>query len=549
MDNSEETDFFWEPWTWTPRKGKRKKKSKKDKKNANCKNNIAMKMDENIQKKKKSSKFKEAMKENREAKKEKKKKKNRLHSELDDSFIFPQGSSVQTKPTMEPGTLIPHSSDKLKPGKDCKKKTKRKKKVAFDLPPAYIYAKHSQLSSSSQHSPKESVFLVNEAVRDAESCSQVTATGHSQGQTHANESQCTNEDINSQDLFITQKTFRVSPSEPSSGEASDQAITTSPQMFAPRNRLDTPVVWLKQHLDQSYKCPHDLHFHQDHGETNEQVQQPKTVQVLLTEEEEQLKKAHQSPKEAKSFFETQMELNTNLNQVKKVAHPAHKTPSVENEYLDEPIVVKPSLGDVKSKQSLSYLSDEPAVLPPMSLTSTSTQTENFFTTELSSYLNFYQKRRLSVHFENLKPLDLSMPERARKNLGTCLSVTLQEEIKSDNHKEPSLHPSCSSDTKDGEAKKEPSGRQPCSGSTQGKCETTLSPQSESEAKSADTTASSEDDPPCRTGKLDLIQVRAVQMRLNESFFFKTKGEGRSPRPESPLMKLAQGREVKSRKGH
>jgi hypothetical protein len=44
-----------------------------------------------------------------------------------------------------------------------------------------------------------------------------------------------------------------------------------------------------------------------------------------------------------------------------------------------------------------------------------------------------------------------------------------------------------------------------------------------------------------------LQVKAVQMRLNESFFFRSKGEGLSPRPESPLMKLIQGREKKSRK--
>lgn len=42
-----------------------------------------------------------------------------------------------------------------------------------------------------------------------------------------------------------------------------------------------------------------------------------------------------------------------------------------------------------------------------------------------------------------------------------------------------------------------------------------------------------------------FQVRAVQMKLNKPFFFKTKGERLSPRPESPLMKLSQGRAVKS----
>ncbi|KAK7892036.1 hypothetical protein WMY93_023999 [Mugilogobius chulae] len=87
-------------------------------------------------------------------------------------------------------------------------------------------------------------------------------------------------------------------------------------------------------------------------------------------------------------------------------------------------------------------------------------------------------------------------------------------------------------------------------SVSAKAEKTPSPESESDNKSADTTVSSDDtEGPSRTTRLEMMQVRAVQMRLNESFFFKTKGEGPSPRPESPLMKLVQGRELKSRKNH
>ncbi|KAF5897962.1 E3 ubiquitin-protein ligase RNF12-B-like [Clarias magur] len=39
-------------------------------------------------------------------------------------------------------------------------------------------------------------------------------------------------------------------------------------------------------------------------------------------------------------------------------------------------------------------------------------------------------------------------------------------------------------------------------------------------------------------KADLSQLKVVQMRLNESFFFKLKGDPDSPKPRSPLMKLA-----------
>ncbi|XP_078113843.1 uncharacterized protein LOC144522546 [Sander vitreus] len=547
MSNGEETDLLWESWAWTPGKEKRKNASKKDKKCLKSKNNI--KTDENIQKKKKKkhSKFKEAIDGRKEKKKEKKKK--RLALELDDNLIFTQGSSAQAKSTVKPETLNPHSYNKLKPDQDCKKKTKRKKKVAFDLSPGYICIKRPKFVSSSQQSPKESIPLENEAVRDSESCSQVTVTGHSQGQRHAEESQCTNEDINSQDLFITQKTFSSPPPEPSSGEASDKAVTTSPQTLTPRDKLHTSMAFIKQHLK---GCPQDSHFYQHHRKTKEHVHKPKTVQLLLTEEEEEeewLSKAHQHPKK-KSSFQTKRELNANLTGETKRPRPAHVTPSVVNEYLDEPMDVNSPLDTAKSKKHSRSpcLSDEPSALPPMSMESTSTQTENFFTTELSSYLNFCQKSRVTVHLEDLKPLDLSLPHRARKDLGMCLSgksLSLPGEIQGINHKEPNLHPSCSSDMKDVEIKKDPSGRHTWSSSTQGKSATILSPKSES----ADTTISSEDEPPCRTGKLDLTQVRAVQMRLNESFFFKTKGEGQSPRPESPLMKLAQGREVKSRKGH
>ncbi|XP_044050066.1 daf-12-interacting protein 1 [Siniperca chuatsi] len=513
MSDCEETDFFWESWT-SPGKRKRKKDSKKDK-NKKRKNNITMKTDENIQKKKKKKK-KEAMEGRKEKKKEKKKMKNRLALELDDS------SSAQSKPTVKPEASNSCSNDKLQLDhltQDSKKKTKRTKKVAFDLSPAYIRVKRPKFVSSSLQCPKESILL--EAVRDRESCSQVTVTGHCLDQTYDNDSQCNSEDINSQDLFITQKTFKASPSEPSSGEASDKAVTTTPQMFTQRDELHTSVVQIKQHLEGSNKCPQDSHFHfQHHRKAKEHMKKPKTVQVLLAEEEDEeeegLNKAHQNPK-------IQMELNTNLTKEKEVSCPVHIKQSVVNPYLDVPVDVNLSLDVAKSKKHSCTSSQQ-------SITSTSTQTENFFTTELSSYLSFCQKSRVTVHFEDLKPLDLSLQQRARKDLN--------------------LHPSCSPDMKDVEVKKEPSGRQPCSASTHGKGETSLSPQSESEPKSADTTTSSEDnEPPCRTGKLDLTQVRAVQMRLNESFFFKTRGEGQSPRPASPLMKLAQSREVKSRKGH
>ncbi|XP_045894315.1 uncharacterized protein si:ch211-176l24.4 isoform X1 [Micropterus dolomieu] len=501
MSDCEETDFFWESWT-SPGKRKRKKHSKKDKQCLKqTKNNITVKTDESVQKKKKKKnlKFKEAMKGMKEKKKEKKK--SRLALELGNSFIFTQGSVAQAKPTVKPETSNSHNNDKLKVTQDSKKKTKRKKKVAFDLSPGYIRVKRPKFGSSSLQCPRESTL--SEAARGGESCSQVTVAGYSLAQTQDNDSQCNSQDINSQDLFITQKTFRASPSESSSGEASDKAVTTIPKMFTQQD----------ENLEGSYKCPQESHFNFQHP------RKPKTVQVLrFTDEEEEFNKAHQNPKKGKSF-QTQMELNANLTKEKELSRPVHIKQRAVNPYLDVPIDVNSSLDVAKSKKHSCTSSQQ-------STTSTSTQTENFFTTELCSYLNFCQKARMTLHFEDLKPLDLSLQQKARKD------------------------PSCSSDMREEEVKKEPPGPHPRSASTQGKGETTLSPLSESEPKSVDTTTSSEDtEPPCRTGKLDLTQVRAVQMRLNESFFFKTKGEGQSPRPASPLMKLVQSREVKSRKGH
>ncbi|XP_068579702.1 uncharacterized protein [Cebidichthys violaceus] len=474
MSDCEETDVFWESWSWTPGKGKKKKDPKKDKKCLKCKNNMTVKTDETIQKKKKKKnpKFKDAMEGRKERKKAKKK--DRRPLEPDDTLIHTQAA-------VKPPTLNKHSVDKLKPDHDYKKKSRSKKKVAFDLSPDVSSVKPPRCASSPQHSPKKSVPSETAAVGAGE------RTGHS----HANESQCTSEDVNSQDLFITQKTFRASPSQPSSDESSGKALCTSPPVFTPRDKLHTSMARKEQHRRGSYTCPQDLH--QRHPTTcrrEEHVQKPKTLQVLLTdeeeeEEEEQLSKAHQKWKWLKA----------NITEERKVSH-THPAPSV-SAYLSEQ---SPSLSKRHSRSSVST-------------GSTSTQTENFFTTQLSSYLSFCQKTRVTVHLEDLQPVDLSLPQRARKE------------------------------------QEDPSGHHPWSGGTGGKRGPALSPQSESEPKSADLTTSSEDEPPCRSGRLDLTQVRAVQMRLNESFFFKTKGERQSPRPESPLMKLVQGREVKSRKRH
>ncbi len=498
MSDLEETDVFWESLT-SP--GKRKK----DKKSSKHKNNIKMKTDEKIRRKKKKTnlEFKDAMVGRKAKRKEKKKKKNRLALDLGDTFILTQASNAQAKPAVRPKISSPRHSDQLKADhldQESKKKTKRKKKVAFDLSPGYIRVKRPKFLSSFSQCPKESVLSENEVLRDSESCSQAPVSGHSRGPTHEDDSQCNSEEINSQDLFITQKTFRVSPSEPSSGEASDKAVPATPQMFTQRDQLHTSVSQIKLHFEE------DSHLQKHLRKTNGPEMKPKTVQVLLTEEEEEegVNKAHHKHKKGKLSFQTQTELKANFTEEKKALNPVRMKPRAVNPYLAEPCDINTTLDAVRSKEHSCTLSQQ-------STTSTSTQTENLFTTELSSYLNFCRKSILASLFEDLKPLDLSLPERARKDLGMCLSVktsSLAGKIQGDSHKDANPHPSCPSGMKDTNVKREPSGQAHCSMSAQGKGETTPSSQSESEPKSADTTTSSEDsETACRTGKLDLTQVR------------------------------------------
>lgn len=125
----------------------------------------------------------------------------------------------------------------------------------------------------------------------------------------------------------------------------------------------------------------------------------------------------------------------------------------------------------------------------------STQTENFFTfPEFSTCLRFQHQQKISVCTE--EPMDLSLPRRVRR-------VQRAERP----------------------AKQPVADCQP-------------------ELKISDT--SSEDGDMVPKTKGDLSQLKVVQTRLNESFFFKVKGYD-SPKPVCPLMKLTEGAEKKMKK--
>lgn len=123
-----------------------------------------------------------------------------------------------------------------------------------------------------------------------------------------------------------------------------------------------------------------------------------------------------------------------------------------------------------------------------------TQTENFFTfPALSSSLRFQQQQQ-NTSMCSEEPVDLSLPDRRRR----------MHEPK---------HP-------------------------------TVESANPPTLKTSDT--SSEDGDTGPKAKGDLLQLKVVQTRLNESFFFKLKGED-SPKPMCPLMKFTESVEKRAKK--
>lgn len=120
----------------------------------------------------------------------------------------------------------------------------------------------------------------------------------------------------------------------------------------------------------------------------------------------------------------------------------------------------------------------------------STQTENFFTSPLlATSLRFHHWSSCTE-----EPMDLSLPKRSRLHQWEVVS----------NASEDQRHPEMNV------------------------TELTQSDDSDSHVKS----------------KADFSQLKVVQTRLNESFFFKLKGDADSPKPRSPLMKFTGGVEKK-----
>lgn len=370
-----------------------------------------------------------------------KKKKNRLYLEQNDSLILTQANNSQAN--RKPKTWNPHSHM----SQDCN--TKRKKKVTFDLPPGYIRIKRPQFASSSLHCPKESIVFKKDTLGDSVSLAQ------------DNNSPCNSEELNSQDLFITQKTFRVSSPDPSGA---------TPQVLPQGGMQYVPVVLVKQQRERSTR---DSNAHQHQSKT------PKTE--FLTKKKEEDVGVHETQHNhtnGNMCFQTPVELNVYPFEKKKLLSRVHVKP-ILNPLLTEPNAVTPMLDVAKSNKHSCFSSQQ---------MSTSTQTENFFTTERSSYLIFCHK--VNLRLEDLRPLDLSLPQRARKDLRTALPG----QVKASGCRDPILYPDIKQIKKDDDPR--------------GKTETTPSLQSMPDSKSADTIVSSEDsESPYCFNKLDLTQVR------------------------------------------
>ncbi|KAG7234314.1 hypothetical protein INR49_005107 [Caranx melampygus] len=510
MSDYEEEDLFWKTLI-SPVKRKRKKTLKKDKKCEKHETHNAVKTDESMQKKKKKKKkckFTDAMEKRKEKKREKKEKKKKLPVSLDHSFIFTQGYLCVSDPSAKtkPESPHPRSTERENPHDQTQgSKNKRKKKVVWDLSqPDYIRVKRPKFVSST---PKQNNQSEEDAVRNCESFTQVTETTTSQPQD--NDSQCTGDDINSQDLFITQKTCRSSPPERSSGEMSDKGVFISTPTPDTQREEGSNIHLLQPHFYQKYK----------------KTKQPQSLKTVRIEEEEEEERLQPNPKRETLSFQKQMAFKEKFMEERKVCAPVHVKPSVVNPYLDEPVVLNLSKSKPDTcspgQRSPSHLRNtaEPSLLLQILKANISTQTENFFTAELCAYLNFCQKRKETLTSESWKPLDLSLPQRVRRDVVTATEIRgdeaerndqktspLPDEMKDGAHKDSSRQPCCSSEMKDAEVKKEPSGWSRLSVSSLSKGKTTRSPLSESEAKSANSSEDSE--PPCSTGKPDLTQNKA-----------------------------------------
>lgn len=468
-----ESELPWECYT-LPIIAKKEKKAKKGKKRKRDKSGIAIKEDSTIQKKKKDSKLREATI-GKKAKKRKVKKDKTITLAVEGDFILTQANSAshQEEPWLKVDETLVKKSAGAHHGHEQpfldeshsilthRKVRETKKKVGFDLGFASSVTKYPKVAIPSTQL-NISCAIQSEGVMSSD----VSMAGALRKQCNTqpqdnNESQCTSDDINSQDLFITQKTFRVPPSSQSSGEITEEGLATMPHVH---QYVETQAMVIHRHKE------------------------PKTQQDHHREAYEEL------PQFTDKVSTKRQKLRSQLQYEAKTIQPAHTACShkTQKKLPDVRVSNKANLESLQTHQ--------------FSTTDTSTQTENFFTTELCNYLKFDQQIKLDSSRTEVTALDLCLPQRMRAEHENRVSSLDSDKTSALEVK--GVVGATGTQTSAGFCSAfRPKKHKGFSVPTQVEVETTPSPQSEAEPKSSETTVSSEDnEASCRSGRVDLMRV-------------------------------------------
>lgn len=440
-------NFLHEPKKNKKKKGKKTKREKLDKpkskpevqprlKNCSdiCDPNLFVQWPE-IKKKKRKKKPDVSLNEefpltqNKNLKPSKRLKKNRKSKcHLDTHAVEHSVRSGPVEQILEPQPILSSTRKEKKP----------KKRVAFNLTPALLEPK-----------PPQYPFGVRDPVQTQCSGKEEKTTAEETGM----ESQSTSDDVNSQDLFITQKSFSdpyidLCCSTSAEESVESQGYTeTRPETytaFCQEPRTASSGRSSPKPQSDTAPCP----AHQSYTAS---YPEPRTCTASSGR-----KRSSPKPQADTSYPE---------HQSYTASYPEHQS--------------------LPKKSSCPAYHPSPPRNPSQHhKLDTSTQTENFFTSPpFATSLRFLYRNTCTD-----APIDLSLPKRSRLPPLDVVSKA-SEDL-----------------------------RRPEPNTT----DLTQSDDSDSHSKS----------------KADPFQLKVVQTRLNESFFFKLKGEGDSPKPRSPLMKLA-----------
>ncbi|KAK3564119.1 hypothetical protein QTP86_007622 [Hemibagrus guttatus] len=354
------------------------------------------------------------------------------------------------------------------------KEKKHKKRVVFNLSPVLLEPKPVQdpfvardiLQTQCSGAEKKAVFNV---VFPGDGRHSKPSTGE-----NGTESQSTSDDINSQDLFITQKTFSDPYIDLCSSTSAEEAL--EPQGYTETRPEHQPYT------ASSVKEPStEPQSYTDMSPRKRSCPDPQASTVSSA-------KKHSYPGHQTYMVPSPRKWSCPEPQASTASSAKKQLSPKPQSYTSSPPLRKPSYTEPQSlpKKPLypSFHATPPRKTPRRHKLDAFTQTENFFTSPLlATSLRFRQQSTCTE-----EPMDLSLPKRSRLHQREAVSKASRDQ----HHPEPNITDPTQSDDSDSHLK----------------------------------------------SKADLSQLKVVQTRLNESFFFKLKGEGDSPKPVSPLMKLA-----------